>query len=201
MLLALAVCLSVPHVARAQPPAHPTAVQSPDGGTGAEPREAESHEGGLVAVIARLVNFGLLAGSLVYMLRSPLAGYLTDRSETIRADLVNAEAMKKEAAAQIAEIEQKMRARPGELDAIRSQVTAEIAAEEARIHAAAAAERERLLEQARRDIEQRAAAAERDLSNHAADLAVGLASDRIRMKITPDDQTRLVDRYVSRLKH
>jgi F-type H+-transporting ATPase subunit b len=208
MLLALAVCLAVPHALRAQAqpqPAHPAAaaVPAPDGGTGGAPREdAEAHEGrGIIDVIARLVNFALLAGALGYMLRTPLKDYLADRGNTIRQDLVNADAMKKEAAAQIAEIDRKMRALPGELEALRAQVTGEIASEEARIHAAAAAERDRLLEQARREIEQRAAAAERELANHAADLAVALASDQIRKNITPDDQTRLVDRYVSRLKH
>ena len=42
--------------------------------------------------------------------------------------------------------------------------------------------------------------AERDLVSHAADLAVGVAADRIRHTITDEDQKRLVDRYVQQLK-
>ena len=157
------------------------------------------HEDSAVNVIARLVNFGLLAGALVYFLRSPLAGYLKDRGAQIRGDLVNAAEMKKAAAAQIDEIDRKMKALPGELEALRKQGVEEIAAEEARIQAAAAAERERLLEQARREIDLQVRVAERELVSHAADLAVGVATERIKKNITDDDQQRLVDRYVQQL--
>jgi F0F1-type ATP synthase membrane subunit b/b' len=42
--------------------------------------------------------------------------------------------------------------------------------------------------------------ARRELTEHAAFLAVGVAEQRIRRSITPDDQLRLVDRYASQLK-
>ena len=134
-------------------------------------------------------------------LRSPFATYLNDRSTQIRSDLVNAAEMKQTAAAQIEEIDRKMAALPGELEALRAQGAQEIAAEQARIRAAAAAERDRLLEQARRDIDQQVKIAERELVSHAADLAVGLAGERIKKTITDDDQKRLADRYVQQLKH
>ena len=40
----------------------------------------------------------------------------------------------------------------------------------------------------------------RELVSHAADLAVGVAAERIRKSITDDDQKRLADRYVQQLK-
>jgi len=43
-------------------------------------------------------NFGLLAGTLVYFLRSPFAKYLADRGQQIRSDLVTAAEMKRTAA-------------------------------------------------------------------------------------------------------
>jgi F-type H+-transporting ATPase subunit b len=162
---------------------------------------AEEHAGGAMDVVARLVNFSILVGTLVYLLRSPFAAYLTERSTQIRSDLVNAAEMKQTAAAQIEEIDRKMAALPGELEALRGQGAQEIAAEQARIRAAAAAERDRLLDQARRDIDQQVKIAERELVNHAADLAIGLAGDRIRKTITDEDQKRLADRYVQQLKH
>jgi len=161
----------------------------------------EEHAGGVMDVVARVVNFSILVGTLVYLLRSPFATYLNDRSTQIRSDLVNAAEMKQTAAAQIEDINQKMAALPGELEALRAQGAQEIAAEHPRIRAAAAAERDRLLEQARRDIDQQVKIAERELVNHAADLAVGLAGDRIRKTITDEDQKRLADRYVQQLKH
>jgi len=154
---------------------------------------------GIVDVLARLVNFAILVGTLVYLLRSPLMTYLANRGTQIRSDLVNASEMKRAAAAQIEDIDRKMAALPGELDALRAQGAQEIAAEEARIQAAAAAERDRLLAQARREIDQHTRIAERDLVAHAADLAVGVASERIKRSITDDDQKRLIDRYVQQL--
>jgi F0F1-type ATP synthase membrane subunit b/b' len=93
-----------------------------------------------------------------------------------------------------------MKALPGELAALGAQGAEEIAAEEARIRAAAAAERDRLLDQARREIDQHVKVAERELVNHAADLAVGVAAERIKKTITDEDQKRLADRYVQQLK-
>jgi len=164
--------------------------------------EAQAEEQGhpVVDMIARLVNFAILAGSLWYLLRSPLATYLDDRGKQIRSDLVNAAEMKQAAAAQIEEIERKMRALPGELEALRAQGAQEIAAEEERIRTAAAAERDRLLDQARREIDLQVKVAERELVAHAAELAVGVASERIKKNITDDDQKRLVDRYVQQLR-
>jgi F-type H+-transporting ATPase subunit b len=185
--------VGVPAVVAAQPePGHQPAASS-------APRTEEPREEGAVKVIARLVNFAILVGALVYLLRSPLAGYLATRGAQIRGDLVNAAEMKQAAAAQIEEIDRKMTALPGELEALRAQGVKEIAAEEARIQAAAAAESDRLLEQARREIELQVKVAERELVSHAADLAVGVATERIKQTITDEDRQRLVDRYVEQL--
>lgn len=202
-LMLVTFLLSLPRRAVAQAP-HGEPAATAEAKAGAEHAavgEAEGEHGSdVVGMIARFVNFAILAGALVYLLRSPLAGYLADRSRQIRTDLVSAAEMKQAAAAQIEEIDRKMKALPGELEALRQQGALEIATEEARIRAAASAERVRLLEQARREIEMQVKIAERELVSHAADLAVGVATERIRKNITDDDQKRLVDRYVQQLK-
>jgi F-type H+-transporting ATPase subunit b len=171
----------------------------PHASTPADEEHAE-HGGGIVDLVARLVNFGILAGTLFYLLRSPFRKYLTDRGTQIRGHLVNAAETRRAAAAQIEEIDRRMKALPRELDELRAQGVQEMAAEEARIEAAAAAERERLLGQARREIDLQVKVAERDLIAFAADLSVAVASDRIKRNITEDDQKRLVDRYLQQLK-
>jgi F-type H+-transporting ATPase subunit b len=180
------------------------AMQEPAAGSHeAGQAEAETaHEEGhpLLDMVARLVNFGILAGTLYYFLNSPMRTYLADRGKQIRADLVNAAETKQTAATQIEEIDRKMKALPAELEALRAQGAQEIAAEEDRIRTAVAAERDRLLEQARREIDLQVKVAERELVAHAADLAVGVAADRIKKNITDDDQKRLVDRYVGQLR-
>jgi F-type H+-transporting ATPase subunit b len=165
-------------------------------------QQGEEHGsgGGIVSALARIVNFAILAGTLIYVLRSPLLNYLRDRSSQIRHDLVTAAQLKEAAATQIEEINRRMEALPGELETLRAQGAQETAAEEARILAAAASERDRLLDQARREIDLQVRLAERELVTYTADLAIGAASERIRHSMTDDDQKRLVDRYVAQLK-
>jgi F-type H+-transporting ATPase subunit b len=197
--LALIAFAAPAAIAAAQPASEAPAAQVPAGEAHESGTESESHGSEAVGMIARLVNFAVLAGVLVYFLKSPLAGYLGSRSDAIRSDLVNAGEMKRAAAAQIEEIDRRMKALPAELEALRAQGAREIAAEEERIRTAAALERDRLLEQARREIEWQVKVAERDLVSHAADLAVGVATERITHNITDDDRQRLVDRYVQQL--
>jgi F-type H+-transporting ATPase subunit b len=135
----------------------------------------------------------------VYFLRSPLATYLSDRGKQIRGDLVKAAEMKHAAAAELAQIDARMAALPGELEALRKAGAEEVAAEDARIREAAGAERARLIEQARRDIDWQLKIAERDLQKHAAALAIELATARVKATITEADQVRLVDRYVAQV--
>jgi F-type H+-transporting ATPase subunit b len=163
-----------------------------------------AHEGehaeGPLPTIARLVNFGILAGVLVYFLRSPIATHLVTRSTQIRQDLVTAADMRKAATAQLAQIEARLKALPGELESLRAQGSEDLAAERDRIARAAAVERERLLEHTRREIDMQLRIARRALVEHAAQLAVDVAHARIVRTITPDDQLRLVDRYAAQLR-
>jgi F-type H+-transporting ATPase subunit b len=165
----------------------------------AEQAAEGEHGSPLVGMIAKLFNFAVLAGTLVYFLRSPIATYLRDRGTAIRADLVKAAGMRASAAAQLAAIEQKMAALPGELGTLRKTGAEEAAAEEARIRQIADTERARLREQARREIDSRLKLAERDLVARTADLAVGIAAKRVKTTITAEDQARLVDEYLGRL--
>ncbi len=169
-------------------------------GTGTAAEAEGPHEQTALQTVAKLANFALLAGVLVYFLRSPVAAHLTSRAAQIRQDLVTAAEMRAAATAQMTDIERQLASLPAELDALRAQGAADVAAEQQRIAAAAEAERARLLEQTHREIATRLRIARRDLTAHAADLAVTVAEARIRQTITPDDQLRLVDRFTSQLK-
>lgn len=157
-------------------------------------------EGGLLSMLAKLLNFAILVGVLIYFLKSPFAAYLASRSTQIRRDLVTAAEMRATATAQLAEIERQLQALPGELEALKRRGAEDVESEKARIARAAALERERLLEHTRREIENRLRLAKRELTAHAADLAVGVARRRIEQSLTPDDHLRLVDRYASQLQ-
>jgi len=147
-----------------------------------------------------VANFIIFLWVLNRYLRKPLQDYLASRSTTIRKELVDAAALKSNATAQLATIEQKLQALPGELTALRTRGAEEIAAEEQRIATQAAADRDRLLEQTRREIDLQVRLAKKDILEHAADLSVQLATDRIKKEVTPADQDRLVDRYLTQVK-
>jgi F-type H+-transporting ATPase subunit b len=147
-----------------------------------------------------LANFIIFVGVLYYFLNQPLRDYLATRSATIRKDLVEAAELRSTATAQLATIEQKLAALPGELAALRTRGAEEIAAEEQRIAAQAVADRDRLLEQTRREIDLQVRLAKKEILEHAADLSVSLATERIQKEVTPADQARLVDRYLSQVK-
>jgi F-type H+-transporting ATPase subunit b len=151
-------------------------------------------------VIAKFVNFALLVAILVYFLRSPLGGYLAGRISKVREDLVAAKETRDAASRQLAEIEAKLKALPAEIESIRQRGAEDIVAERARIEQAAEVERQRLLESTRREIDMRLRVARRELIELTADLAVGVAGERIQRSITAEDQSRLIDRYASQLK-
>jgi F-type H+-transporting ATPase subunit b len=161
----------------------------------------EEHAGASIwATLGRIFNFAVLAGALVYLLRSPFAAYLRDRSVSIRSDLKKAAETREGAARQLAEIEARMRALPDEIAALTRRGAEEIAAEETRIMAAAEAERTRMLEQSRREIDLQVRLAQRSLRRLAGELAVNLATERVRRAINEADHSRLVDRYLAQVQ-
>jgi F-type H+-transporting ATPase subunit b len=162
--------------------------------------KGEHEEGSVLPVVARLLNFAILAGVLVYFFRTPIAEYLTSRSSQIRGDLVAAAEMRRAAAAELEEIDRRMKSLPAELDALKARGAEDVRAEQARIAQTAAAERERLLAQTRREIEMRLRIARRELAEYAAELSVSVAEERIKRTITPEDQLRLIDRYSHQLQ-
>jgi F-type H+-transporting ATPase subunit b len=162
--------------------------------------ESGHEEGSIWGFVGKVVNFTLLVGTLVYFFRSPLTGYLANRRTEVRADLDAAEALKRTSAAQIAEMDAKLKALPRELEELRARGQAEISAEEARIRELAEAERVRLVEQASREIDQQVRTAQRALVEHAADLAISIAEQKIKGEITNDDQARLVKTYLDQVK-
>jgi len=147
-----------------------------------------------------VANFIIFVGVLYYFFNKPLKEYLASRHSTIRKDLDEARSMSAAAAAQLQTVDQKLKALPAEIDALRQRGAEEIKSEEKRIADQAAADRDRLLEQTRREIELQVRLAKKEILEHAADLSVQLATDRIKKEVTPADQDRLVDRYLQQVK-
>jgi F-type H+-transporting ATPase subunit b len=202
LIALLAVVFTLCLAARSQAQPHEQPAQSSATaahGEAGHAKAAEEHGPTVLQLIAKVFNFAALVGLLVYYLRSPIAEYLSSRSTQIRQELVTAAETRAAATAQLADIQRKLATLPGELEALKQQGAEDVKAEKVRIADAARAERERLIEQARREIAKRLRIARLSLIDLAADLAVGVARERITRSITPDDQLRLVDRYTQQL--
>jgi F-type H+-transporting ATPase subunit b len=178
--------------ARAQ--AGPADTKPGEGGHQAEGEHEAASPWGL---LGKIFNFAVLAGGLVYLLRSPFARHLENRVVRIRSDLANARQMRDEASSQMVKIEERLEALPAEIDALKRRGASEVAAERVRMREATEAERQRLIDQARREVESQVRTAERMLLKRAGELAVNVATERVRRTITDADQVRLVDRYVA----
>jgi F-type H+-transporting ATPase subunit b len=167
---------------------------------GSEHAEAGAEEHGSIwQTVAKLFNFALLVGILVYYLKAPAAAYLVGRSAEIRQALVTAAETRATASVDLAEVERRLKSLPAELEALKAQGAEDVIAEKARIAQAAAVERQRLLDHTRREIDLRLRVARRELVDLAADLTVASARARVTRSITPEDQIRLVDRYTAQL--
>lgn len=163
------------------------------------PALAATAEGGVMETVAKLFNFAVLAGILVYYLRRPIANYLVDRSQQIRQALVEASATRARASGDLESIQSRLAALPVELEALKARGAEEVQAEQARIRTLAAAERERVLAETRREIDQQYRLARRALVQETADQAATVARARIERDITPADQARLIDRYMTQV--
>ena len=150
--------------------------------------------------IAKLVNFAILVGALVYFLKTPVGTYLRTRSETVRRELVDAAALRSEAERQLSDVRSQLAALPAELESLRRHGEEELVHERARMKAATEKTREQLLERTRRDIDFQFRQARRQLVEHTADVAMKLARRRLEQTITPDDQARLIDQYTAEVR-
>jgi hypothetical protein len=79
---------------------HAAAPAAAGGAQPVEPANAEAAHGSehpIRDLVAKLLNFGILVGILVYFLKTPIAGYLSGRSAQIRQDLITAAEMRRTA--------------------------------------------------------------------------------------------------------
>jgi len=206
-LVLAALAIAAP-AAQGQPEhAPPSAATPAAAGTPASPQhetapheEAAAHDPGWWPTIWKTANFVILISVLAYFLRAPLAGYLNGRIGKVRDDLLTAKQTRETAVRQLAEIDAKLAALPAEIEALKKRGAEDLVAERARIEQDALVERQRVLEHTRREIDMRLRVAKRELLELGANLAVNVASERIKASMTPDDQARLLNRYATQLR-
>jgi F-type H+-transporting ATPase subunit b len=164
--------------------------------------EAAGHVAGIpwTDLLKQAVNFAILVGALVYFLKKPIASFLKDRSEQLRASIEGAARAREEAAAKLSDIERRISRLPEEIAGLNRKMEAEAGEEARRIREAAQVEIERVRTQAQVAAEQEVKKARQELRKEAAGLAVGAAEEIVKKAITPEDQERLARESIEKIR-
>jgi F-type H+-transporting ATPase subunit b len=132
-----------------------------------------------------LVNFAILFGVGVWIVRKALPGGFAPRNAEIQKGIEEARKASAEANARLSEIEGRLSRLDTEIAATRAAAEADFSIEEQRIKAAAEQDAKNVIAAAEQEINAATRVAQRELKAFVADLAVGLAEKKIKV----DDAT------------
>ena len=158
----------------------------------------DKEDGGLQ--IWKWANFVVLAGGIGYLIGKKGGPFFAARSVKIRQDIVDAGAVRNEADTRAAEGERRLANLEAEIAALRAESGKEEQAETGRFGRHTAAEIAKTQAQAEQEIAAAGKAARMELKRYCADLAVGLAEQKIRARMTPETEDALVRGFVRDLK-
>jgi F-type H+-transporting ATPase subunit b len=151
-------------------------------------------------ILKQAVNFAILAGALVYLLKKPISSFLKDRSEQLRRSIEDAARAREEAAAKLSAIEARMSGIGDEIAALNRKMDEEAEEEARRIRETAQSEIERVRVQAQFAADQEVKKARVELRKEAAELATAAAGEIVKKAMTAEDQERLVRENVEKIR-
>ena len=165
-------------------------------GFAAEGKEGEG-EGGLT--LWKWANFAVLAGAAVYFIAKNAGPFFDARSRQIRRDMAESEQIRQEAEARAAEVDRRLANLEAEIAALRSESQKEAEAESRRLEQATASEIAKIQAHAEQEIAAAGKAARTELKRYSAGLALQVAEEKIRARLTPETQDALVRTFAQQL--
>jgi F-type H+-transporting ATPase subunit b len=151
-------------------------------------------------LVWKWVNFLILAAGLGYLIRKHAPAFFQQRSQEIQHAITEARQAKQDAETRAAAIERRLAGLQSEIESLRETARAEIAAEGERIGRETVQRLERIREQTAQEITLMSRAVRDELRKYSAQLALDLAEQRIRSRVTPDVQLGLVDQFLEDLR-
>ena len=145
-------------------------------------------------------NFAILAGALGWLISKHAGPFFRSRSEQIAAGIAEATRAREEAETRAAEIERKVNTLSAEVEQMRRQSHDEIAREGERVRLETEAQIRKVQAQAQAEIASAAKHASHDLKAYSAKLALQLAEQQIRDRMTPDKHEWIADSFVAELR-
>jgi F-type H+-transporting ATPase subunit b len=147
----------------------------------------------------RVMNFGVLAVGLFFLLRKPVAKALDARIQGIKDQLGELEAKKKDAEKELAEYNERLSLLEQEAEKLVEEYVRQGNEAKAKILKEAKQAAEKLEEQARRNIDNEFQQAKLQLQREMLEKALVNAETLIKNKITAEDQDKLVDEYLEKV--
>jgi F-type H+-transporting ATPase subunit b len=175
--------------------ARPALAQEHETGPKKEEGFAEKHE-----LALKWANFLLLAGLLGYFIGKNAGPFFAARSAGIRKDMDESLRQREQAEAKAADVDRRLANLEKDIAALRGQSEAEAQAETERMAQHTADEIAKIQAHAEREIASAGKAARMALKRHAAELAMGLAEQKVRARMTPGTEDALVQGFVRNLK-
>jgi F-type H+-transporting ATPase subunit b len=162
---------------------------------------AQAKEGGEGSVqMWKWANFLVLVGGLGYLMAKTLPPLFAGRTEAITRDMVDSQKIRQDADARAGDVERRLAAIDTEIAALRAESREETAAESERLAKHTAAEIARIQAQAAREIGDAGKDAQNELKRYASGLAIHLAAQKLRARMTPATEDRFVRGFVRDLK-
>lgn len=145
-------------------------------------------------------NFAILAAGLGFLIGKNAGPFFRGRSEEIQKGIADASAMRAEAEARAAAIEQRIGNLNAEIETLRANSREEIAREAERMRAETAQQIAKIQRQAEADIVSAAKHATQELKAYSADLAVNMAAQQIRQRMDARTQEQLTGAFVDDMR-
>ena len=146
-------------------------------------------------------NFAILAIGIGFMVGKVAPALFEQRKRAIGQAMFEAAAAVRDAQIRATEIEARFSALQAEIGEIRRNAKAEMSAESERIRRETELRLKRIQDQAAQEIALIARAERDELRKYTAQLAVDLAEQRLRSRLTADTQDGLVDGFLQDLRH
>ena len=147
----------------------------------------------------RVMNFVVLAGALVFILRKPVSQALGSRIKGIKEQLESLEVQKAEAEKQLAQYNEKLSQLESEAKKIVDDYIKQGNEAKAKILKEAELTADKLQDQAKRNIEHEFAKAKQKLQQEVVESSLLKAEESLKKEITAKDQDKLVDEYLDKV--
>lgn len=161
-------------------------------------KPAEGETTGLV--LWKWANFAVLAGILGWAVKKNAGPFFAARTRQIRKDMLEADDLRKQAEARAAEVDRRLANLESEIAALRAESAREAESETARLSRATVAEIAKIQAHAEQEIASAGKAARMELKRYSAELAIRLAEQKIRARLTPETQNALISGFVRHLE-